>query len=170
MSSLAGRQRNNLPVGAGLSEGARGAVAPASSGQPLMSGATIVVVAAIALTIIGMLYLIQTSHVAGLGYEMSRLQEQRHDLALEISELKHELARYESLHTVEQVADQRLGMTPMTNYEFIAVQQPVETELTVPQERPAKPAPLGERILSALLGVGSADSAPSQAGMEQGAR
>jgi cell division protein FtsL len=80
-----------------------------------MNGATMVAVAAIALTVIGILYLIQTSEVAQLGYDMSRLQEQRNTLTMETSELEYELARYESLQTVEEVAVTRLGMSSMTN-------------------------------------------------------
>jgi cell division protein FtsL len=136
-----------------------------TGGRPYIAinGATMVSIAAIALTIIGLLYLIQTSQVAELGYDMSRLQTQRDSLSLEISELQYEMARYESLQTVERVAEERLGMTPMTNYEFIAVQEPAQRELTLPEPEQFASKSLTERVFHALAGIGSAGSTSTQA-------
>jgi cell division protein FtsL len=120
-----------------------------------------VAIAAIALTVIGILYLIQTSEVAQLGYEMSRLQAQRDALTLEIAELEYERARYESLQTVEQFAIARLGMTPLTNYEFQQIQAPVERNLSVPEPSPSEASSFFDRVADALLGVGSAESEPA---------
>ncbi len=124
----------------------------------VMNGATMVAIAAIALTVIGILYLIQTSEVAQLGYDLSRLQTQRDALTLEISELEYELARYESLQTVEEVALTRLGMTPMSNYEFIEIQEPAQRNLTIPQPDEREPQSFFERISDAVMGVGAAES------------
>lgn len=136
----------------------------ANSSQPVrqpyfvMNGATLVAVAAIALTVIGILYLIQTSEVAQLGYDMSRLQAQRDTMTLEISELEYELARYQSLQTVEEVAETQLGMTPMTNYEFMNIQEPAQRNLTIP-EAAEQPSPsFLERVFDAVMGTGSAVS------------
>lgn len=123
-----------------------------------INGATMVAIAAIALTVIGILYLIQTSEVAQLGYDMSRLQTQRDEITLEISELEYELARYESLQTVEEVATTQLGMTPMSNYEFIRIQEPAERNLAIPEPAERKPQTFLQRVSDALLGVGSAES------------
>jgi cell division protein FtsL len=135
---------------------------PVSRPYITVNGATMVSIAAIALTVIGLLYLIQTSQVASLGYDMSRLQTQRDALSLEISELEYELARYEALHTVEQIAEERLGMTRMSNYAFIEVQEPAERNLTVPEQEKAPSQSLAERVVNAILGIGSANSASSQ--------
>jgi cell division protein FtsL len=124
----------------------------------VLNGATLVAIAAVALTVIGILYLIQTSEVAQLGYDMSRLQTQRETLTLEISELEYELARYESLQTVEQVAVTQLGMTPMTNYEFIEIQEPAQRNLTLPEPIEHGSPSFFERVFDAILGVGSANA------------
>jgi cell division protein FtsL len=123
-----------------------------------MNGATMVAIAAIALTVIGILYLIQTSEVAQLGYDMSRLQTQRDSLTLEISELEYELARYESLQTVEQIAVTQLGMTPMSNYVFIEIQPPAQRNLALPEQSASADRSIFDRIGDALFGVGTADS------------
>jgi cell division protein FtsL len=123
-----------------------------------INGAIMVSIAAVALSIIGMLYLIQTSQVASLGYELSRMQERRQALALEISELKYELARYESLDTVDGVARGRLGMAPIANSEFTSIERPIQEELVVPIEEPARDEPFPTRVMHALSGVGSATS------------
>jgi cell division protein FtsL len=124
----------------------------------VLNGATMVAIAAIALTVIGILYLIQTSEVAQLGYDMSRLQAQRESMTLEISELEYELARYESLQTVEEVAVTQLGMTPMNNYEFIEIQEPAQRNLVLPDPVEHHTPSVFERVLDAVLGVGSANS------------
>jgi cell division protein FtsL len=126
----------------------------------VMNGATMVAIAAIALTVIGILYLIQTSEVAQLGYDMSRLQTQRDSLTLEISELEYEIARYESIQTIEEYATSRLGMAPMTNYEFIELQEPSQRNLTVPEPVERDTPSFFDRLLDALMGVGSAESEP----------
>lgn len=138
----------------------RSAPSPPSSRRPylVMNGATMVAIAAIALTVIGILYLIQTSEVAQLGYDMSRLQTQRDTVTLEISELEYELARYESLQTVEEVAISRLGMTPMSNYEFVEIQQPANRNLTIVEPADREPQTFFERLADAVMGVGSSES------------
>jgi cell division protein FtsL len=124
----------------------------------VMNGATMVAVAAIALTVIGILYLIQTSEVAQLGYDMSRLQEQRNTLTMETSELEYELARYESLQTVEEVAVTRLGMTPMTNYEFLDLDAPAQRNLVIPEQASSESPGIAQRLLDAVMGVGTVRS------------
>lgn len=123
-----------------------------------INGATMVAIAAIALTVIGILYLIQTSQVAQLGYDLSRLQTQRNSVTLEISELEYDVARYESLQTVEEVATDRLGMTPMSNYAFIDLRMPAEHNLVIPEVSESAPRTFFERVFDAILGVGAAES------------
>lgn len=154
MSALAEERRATRSGNAGRSQSR-----PVTARRPYidMNGATMVSIAAIALTVIGLLYLIQTSQVAQLGYDMSRLQSREDALALEISELQYEVARYESLHTVEEMAEQRLGMVPMTNYEFIDVQEPAQRELSLPEPRAAKQDSIVERVINTLAGTGYAE-------------
>ncbi|TVR75100.1 MAG: hypothetical protein EA415_04535 [Sphaerobacteraceae bacterium] len=124
----------------------------------IINGATMVAIAAIALTLIGILYLVQTSQVAQLGYDLSRLQTQRDAATLEISELEYEIARYESLQTVEEVATSQLGMTPLSNYAFIDLRMPEQRNLTIPPVSEPESQTFFERIFDAVLGVGSAES------------
>jgi cell division protein FtsL len=155
MSSMTHGQRaaRNRPVRRSVSTSA-------NRRQPyfVMNGATMVSIAAIALTVIGLLYLIQTSQVAQLGYDMSRLQSQRDTMTLEMSELEYELARYESLQTVEEVAVSQLGMAPMTNYEFVQIQAPAERNLVIPEQDSTEAPGFFERFQNALFGVGTAGS------------
>jgi cell division protein FtsL len=123
-----------------------------------INGATMVSIAAIVITVIGLLYLIQTSQVAQLGYDMSRLQTEREQLSLDVSELKYEFARYESLYTVEQVATEQLGMVHLTNYDFIEVEAPVHRELPVAQPVSGEDRTLFGRVVRSMLGIGEASS------------
>lgn len=133
---------------------------PTATRRPyfVINGATMVVIAAIALTVIGILYLIQTSQVAQLGYDLSRLQTQRDTMTLEIAELEYEVARFESLQTVENVAVDRLGMTPMSSYAFIDLREPAQRNLEIPPVAESESRSFFDRIADALLGVGAAES------------
>lgn len=120
-----------------------------------------VAIAAVALGIIGMLYLIQTSRVASLGYELSRLQ-QRHDaLAIDNARLGYEVARDESLNTIQQMAVQQLGMTPLSKYRFLEVQRPPDEQLPSPAPVVVPPESIWHRIWRQVTGVGRA-YAPTQ--------
>jgi cell division protein FtsL len=119
-----------------------------------LNGAAMVGIAALAIGVIGILYLIQTSQVAELGYQLSHLQSQHDDLALDNSRLAYQVGRYESLDTIQQVATQQLGMTHLENYQFLQVQRPPQENL-IPL--PAEHFPnrsLFERAKGALLGIG----------------
>ena len=121
-----------------------------------LNGASMVMIATIALSIIGILYLVQTSQVAQLGYQLSRLQKQHDELALENARIGYEIARYESIEKVQQVAIERLGMTPLKQYRFLTVQRPAQENLpTLPPEQ-APPPPVWQRALDALRGIGHA--------------
>ncbi len=124
----------------------------------VMNGATMVSIAAIAITVIGLLYLVQTAHVAQLGYDMSRLHAQRENLTMEISELEYELSRFESIQTVEGVAEAQLGMTPLTNYEFVEIQEPANRQLSLPDEERHESRSWLGRVQDALTGAGAAES------------
>lgn len=126
-----------------------------------LNGATMVTIAAVALSIIGMLYLVQTAHVAGLGYELSRIEQRRDELAIENARLGYEIARYESLDTIQEIAVQQLGMTPLTRYQFLRVEQPRREQLTAPAPPPVPAESLWQRIERAIAGVGRAH-APAQ--------
>ena len=79
---------------------------------------------------VGMLYLLQTNHVANLGYEMSELQAEREAALVEQQELSAQIAEKQSLLVVESTARQMLGMRPIDEYIFIDV------ELSPPKSAP----------------------------------
>ncbi len=121
-----------------------------------LNGVAMVIIAALALTVIGILYLMQTAKVAGLGYQFSRLQNEYYSLSLENSKLGYDVARDQSLDKISQVATEQLGMTPLKNFQFIQVQRPANDNLPSlpPDVHPQKS--LIERIKAALMGESSA--------------
>lgn len=126
-----------------------------------LNGAAMVTIAGVALSIIGILYLVQTSHVAKLGYELSRLQQRRDALAIENARLGYEVAKQESLDAVAQIATEELGMIPLSRYRFLEVQAPLDQELPELPAITPEPESFWERMQRALLGVGRA-TAPAQ--------
>jgi cell division protein FtsL len=112
--------------------------------------------AALTIGAVGMLYVVQTSHVARLGYEASRLQREREARALENDQLAYDVARYESLPVVERVAREQLGMTAMTAYRFIAVTRPAQAELMPPTPVAGTRPSLARRVWNRITGRGEA--------------
>lgn len=139
--------------------------APAASRQRrryvTLNGAAMVIVAGVALSVLGILYLIQTSHVAGLGYELSRVEQERNELAIKIAGLSYLVAQEESLDTVERVATEQLGMGPLSRYRFLEVQAPAEPELPPPPEPSREPESLWKTVRRGLLGIGRAEAPPA---------
>lgn len=123
-----------------------------------LNGATIVTIAALALSAIGILYLMQTSQVASLGYRIAYLQRQHDNLALETSRLVYEVARHEAIETVEQVAIQDLNMSPLQNFQFIEIRRPLDANLPAPEPETLPEPSFWERIVGAVMGVGWAQS------------
>jgi len=138
----------------------RAAVRPARRYFTL-HGAAMVAIAAAALTVIGMLYLIQTSHVASLGYQLSRLQNQRDQLAIDNARLGYQVAQFESLDTIYQVATQKLGMVPLTRHQFMQVQVPANDQLPANAPQTAPPESGLRRVWRELAGIGRGQ-APAQ--------
>lgn len=123
-----------------------------------LNGVAMVIIAAVALTLIGILYLMQTAKVASLGYQFSDLQNQYYALSLDNSKLGYQVARDQSLDTVSRIAIQQLGMTPLKNFRFLQVQRPVDDNLPpIPAEIQPRPSLL-QRIRSAIIGESSASA------------
>jgi cell division protein FtsL len=121
-----------------------------------LNGVAMVIIAAVALALIGILYLMQTARVAGLGYKFSDLQSQYYSLSLENSKLGYQVARDQSLDKVNQIATEQLGMTPLKNFQFLQVQRPANDNLppTPPDVQPQRS--LLQRIKAAITGQSSA--------------
>jgi hypothetical protein len=60
--------------------------------------------------LVALMYLLQTSGVATVGYDIQRLQVQRDDWQLRNEQLRLELAKRQSLTWIESEATSRLGM------------------------------------------------------------
>lgn len=123
-----------------------------------LNGAALVALAAIVLTVLGFLYLVQTTRVAGLGYELSRLQSDSDAAEIETARLGYAIAQYESLDKVQQVAVNQLGMTPMGQHRFLDVQRPAQEQLPPPPQETAPPESFWHRIERSVLGTGRASS------------
>lgn len=124
-----------------------------------LNGAGMVVVVAIALSVIGILYLIQTAHVAGLGYKLSALQKQRNDLAIQTAGIQAQVAQYESLNQIDGIATKQLGMVPMQHYVFLNVpDQSVAISPTAVATQPPPKESLWHRFVRQITGTGRAVS------------
>lgn len=133
---------------------------PAPRGR--INTALIFIVVAGLITAVGMLYLIQTNHVAGLGFEMSELQREREALALRNEQLNYSIAQYESLDAVEEVALERLGMSESERFVFLSVPHPPSAELPVAEPAEAREPSVWRRIWQSLNGEATAVQTPAE--------
>lgn len=123
-----------------------------------MNGAVMFTIAALGITMVGLLYLIQTSQIAGLGYEVSRLERERLEKSLENQALTYELSRFQALPAIEQVAIEDMGMLPVDDPIYLTVQSPPSDELIVAEPQAGTRRSLGERLWDALRGEAEASN------------
>jgi cell division protein FtsL len=128
-------------------------------GRNRTSGALMFTLVALLISAVGLLYLVQTSRVASLGYEASRLQREREAQGLANEQLSYDVARYESLPLVERVAEEQLGMQPMSAYRYLDVARPALDELPTPTPEATEQPSLVRRVLRRVIGQGSATHA-----------
>lgn len=121
-----------------------------------MNGAIIFTVAIALIASVGMLYLLQTNHVANLGYQMSRLQAERTERTTANQRLTAQIAELQALDQVESVAVGQIGMEPMEKYIFLTVNRPAQDELALPEPVDDDGGSLLDRILGRLTGEGEA--------------
>jgi cell division protein FtsL len=136
---------NELPLEAAHAHLAYAAppTAPTPSRARQPNGALMFTLVALLVCAVGLLYLMQTSRVATLGYQASALQRQREAQALANEQLSYDVARYESLPLVERVAREQLGMQPMSDYRYVDVPRPTADDLPTPAVTPvSKPSAL----------------------------
>jgi cell division protein FtsB len=134
-------------------------VYPPAPPLPRVSNAALFTVIALAITLVGLFYLIQTAEVANLGYEVSRLERERAAKSLENQELTYEIARFQALPAIETMARRDLGMTPMEDFRFITVTAPASAELATPAPEPVHQRTRLERIWDRLTGQAEATNA-----------
>ncbi|HBY45846.1 MAG TPA: hypothetical protein PLR44_04075 [Thermomicrobiales bacterium] len=122
-----------------------------------LNNAMMFVLIVLTISVVGLLYLVQTSHVAGLGYEVSRLERQRMDVALENQRLTYEIARRQSLPAIEKMALDDLHMQPMDAHVYLTVPAPASEQLKLPSPQEGRTRSLGERLWDRLTGEAEAN-------------
>lgn len=131
---------------------------PPMSAQPRrLNNPLMFVVIVLTISIVGLLYLVQTSHVASLGYDVSRLERQRMEVALENQRLTYEIARRQSLPAIEKIALDDLEMQPMGEHIYLTVPAPATEQLQLPSPQEGRTRSLGERIWDRLTGEAEAN-------------
>jgi cell division protein FtsL len=121
-----------------------------------VSNPVLFLIVAATIAVVGLLYLIQTSQVAGLGYEVGRLETERLEKSRENQQLTYEVAGYEALPKIELAARGQLGMEPIDSNIFLSVPRPANDELIVPAPETPRQRSLGERIWDRLTGEAEA--------------
>lgn len=115
------------------------------------NGAIVFLISAALIAAVGMLYLLQTNHIASLGYEMSRLQEEREAALVEQQQLAAQIAEKQAITQIEVVARNELGMRPMDDYVFLDVTFPDEVKPVGPLETEPEPS-VFERFWGRITG------------------
>ncbi|CAN5218254.1 hypothetical protein BH23CHL1_BH23CHL1_21750 [soil metagenome] len=129
---------------------------PQPAPRSRINSAVIFIVVAGLITAVGMLYLIQTNHVAGLGFEMSQLQREREALALRNEQLNYSIAQYESLGAVEEIALGEIGMSESEDFVFLSVPRPASAGLPIVESLEAHEPSVWRRIWRSLSGEATA--------------
>ena len=181
------RKRSLLPPGGVPTDGAgrpAGPRAPGSHaalgrrwmpwGTNVTPGARLFAVAALALSLLGLLYVIQISHVARIGYRLSDIQGRQAALDREQELLLHRLNAERTLARVSDVAQREYGMRPLAGtglagattaagakptagprHRFLTVQRP---PVVAPRPDRTRGTDLGlvDRLWNRIVGVGVA--------------
>ncbi|MDQ3547639.1 MAG: hypothetical protein M3439_02370 [Chloroflexota bacterium] len=124
--------------------------------RPRLNNPAVFLIVATTIAVVGLLYLIQTSQVAGLGYTVSSLEAERLEKSLENQQLTYQVAGYEALPKIELAARGQLGMLPLDSHIFLSIPRPASDELVVPEPETPPQRSLGERIWNRLSGEAEA--------------
>lgn len=121
-----------------------------------LSGAIVFSICAAMLAAVGMLYLMQTSHVASLGYELSSLQAEHGRASVANQRLEAEVAELQGLDRAERTARNVLDMEPMVSYAYLDVERPAQSDLPLPETPAGDRRGAVQRVWDRLFGVGVA--------------
>ncbi len=98
-----------------------------------MDSATLFMAGVTLLGLTCLLYLLQTSRVSVLGYEIQQVQLRQNEAARMSENLSYQIQSKESLAAVEQHARKKLKMQPVKEYEYLQVRvKPVELRASEP--------------------------------------
>jgi hypothetical protein len=101
---------------------------------------------------IGLLYLVQTSAIAGLGVELSALQREIDAQSVRNEELSYQLGYYESLPVVKRVAIEQQGMAPADSTLYLTAQRPMDDDVPLPEQSQPAEESLVQRLVNRLFG------------------
>jgi hypothetical protein len=108
---------------------------------------------------LGILQVLQSSHVATLGYQLRTLDQERSTLSADVGQLEAQVAERSNLERVHAEAVDRLGMVPPTTTVTIHVDGAAPAVVPLPRRYVTPTAPLSaaqtswwERLLSRLPG------------------
>ncbi len=135
---------------------------PSKRTQRRLNGAIIFTAAAALVAAVGMLYLLQTNHIANLGYEMSQLQQEQAEQVTHNQQLTADLSQYQAIGDIEQQAARELGMEPAASTAFLTVQQPDVAELSVPSAAPPDQPSFLDKLWNRIAGKGQASNQGSR--------
>jgi hypothetical protein len=141
-----------------------------------LNRARLVAAAIVGLSVLGIIYLAQISHVARYGYLLSDIQRDQDRVARENQLLEYQIASAHNLAEAEDLAEKSYGMepyvqlTPVTapggpkqaqeegtpRARYITVQRPATTTPT-PQPTPARLGAI-DRLLNQLVGIGESSA------------
>ncbi|HUG14839.1 MAG TPA: cell division protein FtsL [Thermomicrobiales bacterium] len=128
---------------------------PAAAARP-MNAAMMFSVVALTITVVGLLYLVQTAQVASLGYEATRLEQERAAAALENQQLTYEVASLEALPRIERLAVDTLDMQAVRARIFVVVPLPPRDDLSLPEPVTRPEQSLALRVWERLTGQSTA--------------
>jgi cell division protein FtsL len=163
---------------------------PAAASSPVRAarrgaqsrGPRLLILAALALSLLGVIYLLQISRVASYGYELARIQQRQAELDRENELLLYRLSEERRLERVDDLARRDYGMQPLDpgrlatatataaaattaasgaparptqRYQFIGVQRPPAAP---PTSTPTPRGPTGilDRLWQRVVGIGVA--------------
>ncbi len=103
----------------------------------LLGGVTL-----IAVTVIGLFQVLQTSHAATMGYDLRALEQERTALAAELRLIEADIARVSRLEQIREEAVERLGMVVPEETLRIAVDVPKPRVIPMPERYVAAGTPV----------------------------
>ncbi len=121
---------------------------------------TIISVALLAIAVVGLVQVLQTSRIATIGYDVRALELERQSLSAEIRVLETEIASSTNLDFLRSEAIGRLGMVPAGDRVRMSVDVPAPGSVPLPrryvpdQQYEALPTPSWwESLLGKLPGI-----------------
>lgn len=108
---------------------------------------------------LGVFQVLQSSHIAELGYQLQTLEQQHASLSADVGQLEAQVAERSNLERVHAEAVNRLGMVPPTKTVHVQVDVPAPAVIPLPRRYIAPTTPVTaphtawwERWLSRLPG------------------